>query len=195
MPHRRPFGLCPLHHHPGNGHHQQAIPHVRHHHPVKQDKEGSHQGVGVHRSVSGQGVHICDHAQRPGQPVVFQLHRYIRILLPHWIGRLIGTGIFLQGFFQLGPVLLRHPALQIEGLAGIQQPSPGFLSVTLHLGQVSQLLKLGPEVSHGGQFLLQLGQLFGQLLQLPVQPDRVFCRRPRPIPQIGTGPAQSLQRL
>ena len=103
--------------------------------------------------------------------------------------------VFLQGFFQLGPVLLRHPALQIEGLAGIQQPSPGFLSVTLHLGQVSQLLKLGPEVSHGGQFLLQLGQLFGQLLQLPVQPDRVFCRRPRPIPQIGTGPAQSLQRL
>lgn len=104
-------GLLLFQHDQRGQHHHQSIAHVRHHHAVKQDEKGGHQGVGVQGAIGGQGVHLRHHVQGPGEPVVFQLYRHGGVLLRAGLGQLPRRGEGGQCLLHRLPPLRREPAL------------------------------------------------------------------------------------
>ena len=162
-------GLDLLHGHQRRRDHDEAVAHVRHHQPVKQDEEGGHDGVGVHRAVSRQAVHVGDHVQGIGEFVVFQLDGYVRVLVLRGIPGLPGAFKALQQLCKLLLLLGGDPALQHHGgvraVEAILRLGHGDLGRHPVEGQL-QLVpmgRLGRDLA--GEGLLLRGQLLQGLLR------------------------------
>ena len=94
---QRPFsGLDLRHGHQGRDHHDQAVAHIRHHQAVEQDEEGRHQRVRIHAVIGRERIHVRDHVQRVGDPVVLQLNRDVGILRRVRFFGLPGTAVAFQ---------------------------------------------------------------------------------------------------
>ena len=182
------------HHHRGQ-HHQKPVSHVCHHHTVKQDEEWGHQGVGVHRSVGRQGIHLRNHVQRAGEPVVFQAHRHLGVLLLRWVLHLPGAGVGGQLPLRILPPLRGDPPPEQEGLLRIPEPGPALLPVDEHRGPVRGPADVICQAGHAGQFLLCLPETLRVLGQLPVQTGVIFPGRARPAIQWDPGPPEVPQGL
>ena len=146
-------GLDLLHGDQSRRDHDEAVAHVRHHQAVKQDEEGSHDGVCVHGAVSREAVHVGHHVQGVGKLVVLELDGYLRVLVLTGLAELPGAFKALQKGSQLLLPLRRDPARQHHGGAGAIKP----------------LLRLGHADAGGkpviGQLqFLPVGSLGGDLL-------------------------------
>lgn len=178
-------------------HHQQPVPHVRHHDPVEQDEEGGHQGVGVHGAVHRQGVHLRDHVHAPGQRSVAQLHRHLGVLLRRRVRQLPGAVEAAQDPLQLRDVGRVHPPVQAEDAASRQEPLLGLLRGQDLLDLIHAQLQrpgLRPHGPDGVQLRLSLGP---DRLQLALQPPDVLPGGARRVLELGKAEAvgpQDLQR-
>ena len=174
--HRSLRAVCPQDK-DGGQHHQQSVSHIRHHHAVEEDEKRRHEGVGVHIVIGRQGVHLRHHVQRPGQTVVLQLHRHLRILLRRGIRRLPGTAQALQQGAHVCHALRRGPSLEEDNGPVGKQP----LRRALPSGLRCQPVRVGPQgvplpgALRNGRLGLLPPAL--ELLQLPVGLLQIRCRR------------------
>ena len=174
--HRSLRAVCPQDK-DGGQHHQQSVSHIRHHHAIEEDEKRRHEGVGVHIVIGRQGVHLRHHVQRPGQTVVLQLHRHLRILLRRGIRRLPGTAQALQQGAHVRHALRRGPSLEEDNGPVGKQP----LRRALPSGLRCQPVRVGPQgvplpgALRNGRLGLLPPAL--ELLQLPVGLLQIRCRR------------------
>ena len=89
-----------------------AVAHVRHHQPVKQDEEGGHQGVRVHAPVGRERVHIGHHVEGVAEFVVLEADRDLGVFV---LSRVLGLPGAAEALKERGELRLPfggEPALQ-----------------------------------------------------------------------------------
>ena len=97
-------------------HHQETVPHVRHHNAVEQNEKRRHQRVWVKRAVGRERIHLRHHVERARQLVVSELHGNLRIFVLRRLARFDRTGKRFKRFFKRCAAIGRQPAFEQEYL-------------------------------------------------------------------------------
>ena len=111
MLHRSARPQLPAHKN-ATGEHEKPVSHIGHHHSKKEDEKGSHKRVGIHPVIGGIDIHVGDHIERAGEPVVFELDRHLRVFVRLRISGLPGGGVLREQMLYVGKLFRRNPTLQ-----------------------------------------------------------------------------------